>query len=74
MNLTEEERNTLKKFYKQVQFNDDDFVYYVLFSFILSHYPHCDVFELDETLELDNLKDALIDVFHLVKPFTLKKI
>jgi len=67
MKTTEQERDTVKAFFKQVPFNEEDFVFYVLYLYMNTHFPKAGVFELEMSEEVNDLKDALLDVFDIVR-------
>lgn len=72
MELTEQERATILEYFKQVPFSEEDFVFFVLYLYMNTHYPNTSVFELEISEEVNNLKDALLDVFDLVRSRVLK--
>ena len=52
---------------QQIQFSKDNFTFYVLLAFIITHYPDMDVLEILKTKEISKFENALEDVLKLVK-------
>ena len=70
--MTTEDTSVINKIFKKVDFNDEDFSFYILYPFIITHYPDANIMELDLSEKADNFKDALVDVLDLIRSNCLK--
>tara|TARA_B100001971_G_C17931713_1_gene403060 strand:- start:404 stop:631 length:228 start_codon:yes stop_codon:yes gene_type:complete len=66
MVTTNEEREALVKIFKQVPFNEDSFIWFVLNVYIHCQYPEYPVLELTGVAELEEVRRALKDLFQLI--------
>ena len=71
--MTSKEIKRYSKILKQINFNEDDFTFYVLYAFIINHYPNTDIQKLQYINEIEPFQDALEDVLNYVKERDEKK-
>jgi hypothetical protein len=65
--MNEEDILHLCRVLKKVDFNEEDFTFYILYSFIINHYPNTNIQELEMSEEVGDFKDRLLDVLDHVK-------
>ncbi len=65
--MTKKEIKRYSKILKQINFNEEDFTFYVLYAFIINHYPNTDIQKLQYIDEIEPFQDALEDVLNYVK-------
>ena len=65
--MTSKEIKRYSKILKQINFNEEDFTFYVLFAFIINHYPNTDIQKLQYIDEIEPFQDALEDILKYVK-------
>lgn len=56
---------------QKIQLSEEDFTFFILMPYIDAHCPNLDLRTLDMIKEVDAVKDALLDLFDVIKAIDL---
>ena len=65
--MTKTDLKALERIAAKINFDEEDITHYLIYSFILNHYPGTNIIELDMAAQTNDFKDALSDVLDYVK-------